>query len=551
MLSGTKLIERSLFGMIILLTGSIIVLSWVPPVSRDALTHHLFVPKLYIKHGGIYEIPNIPFSYYPMNLDLLYLIPLYFSNDIIPKLIHFIFALLTAWLIFGYIKKRIDSKYGLFGALFFLSIPIIVKLSITVYVDLGLIFFTTASLLLILKWLETAKIKWLVVSAVMCGLALGTKYNGLITLFLLTLFIPPAYLRYPGKGPKNQLRAVGYSLSFLLISLLIFSPWMIRNYVWTKNPVYPLYNRLWNPPAEKPASLSDDDKKVESIHGLKPFALRKIVYGENWWQLVTIPVRIFFEGKDDDPKFFDGKLNPFLLFLPLTLFIGFGTFNRRLRFETKFLALFSSLFLFLVMFQSDMRIRYASPMVSPLVILSVIGLKYIGGLFNRPSFSGFTGSAVSFLLCALILAPNAFYIQSQFAYVNPLPFILGKVSRTAYIERYRPEYRLIRFANSNLPEKSKILFLFIGNRGYYSDREIFFGYDWLKQEIQKVDAGRGLAVSMKDQGITHLFMRSDLFLNWLNQELQPKFAKSIVNFMNEHTKLLFSHGGYRLYEILY
>ena len=126
----------------------------VPPVSRDALTHHLAVPKLWIEKGGLIEIPSIPFSYYPMNLDLLYAIPLYFGNDIIPKYIHFSFALFTALLIFIYLKKRINTNYGLLGALFFLSIPVIVKLSINVYVDLGLIFFSTASLICLFKWIE-------------------------------------------------------------------------------------------------------------------------------------------------------------------------------------------------------------------------------------------------------------------------------------------------------------------------------------------------------------------------------------------------------------
>jgi hypothetical protein len=34
-----------------------------PPVDRDALTHHLFVPKLWLHHGGFYNIPEIPLSY--------------------------------------------------------------------------------------------------------------------------------------------------------------------------------------------------------------------------------------------------------------------------------------------------------------------------------------------------------------------------------------------------------------------------------------------------------------------------------------------------------
>ena len=34
-----------------------IILNLTPPISRDALIHHLAVPKLWLKHGGFYEIP--------------------------------------------------------------------------------------------------------------------------------------------------------------------------------------------------------------------------------------------------------------------------------------------------------------------------------------------------------------------------------------------------------------------------------------------------------------------------------------------------------------
>ncbi len=194
-------IKGFLIGALALLIVAIVILSWVPPVSRDALTHHLIVPKLYLQHGGIYEIPSIVFSYFPMNLDLLYMIPLYFGNDIAPKFIHFIFALLTAWLIFSYLRKRLDLGWALVGGLFFLSLPIIVKLSITVYVDLGLIFFSTASIMSLFKWIENRyQLKFLILSAACCGLALGTKYNGLIVLFILTVFIPFVFIRNARKN---------------------------------------------------------------------------------------------------------------------------------------------------------------------------------------------------------------------------------------------------------------------------------------------------------------------------------------------------------------
>jgi hypothetical protein len=99
-------LEILIAGVLLVLVLSVLVLSAVPPVSRDALTHHLAVPKLWLKSGSMSEIPAVVFSYYPMNLDLLYLIPLYFGNDIIPKYIHFAFALLTAGLIFAFLKDR-------------------------------------------------------------------------------------------------------------------------------------------------------------------------------------------------------------------------------------------------------------------------------------------------------------------------------------------------------------------------------------------------------------------------------------------------------------
>ena len=72
--------KTSLLALLAAIILSVIILSLVPPISRDALVHHLNVPKLYLRHGGMYEIPSLPFSYYPMNLDLIYLIPLYLGN---------------------------------------------------------------------------------------------------------------------------------------------------------------------------------------------------------------------------------------------------------------------------------------------------------------------------------------------------------------------------------------------------------------------------------------------------------------------------------------
>lgn len=556
-----------LAGIVAVLVVSIIILSSVPPVSRDALTHHLAVPKLYLNHGGMYEIPSVIFSYYPMNLDLLYMIPLYFGNDIVPKYIHFLFALMTAILVHGYLKKRTNTLFALFGALFFLSIPVIVKLSITVYVDLGLIFFSTASIIFLFKWIEDDfKLKRLVISAVFCGLALGTKYNALVVFFLLSMFVMFAYSRIsrneekqPGTIKKNiyvSLKPLYFGAFYIFIVLLVFSPWMIRNYVWTKNPVYPLYQGFFSGLNAVPVQAVQDEGdnsiappvKDKSGRAWSHFTVRRIIFNESLMQTVLIPVRIFFEGEDNNPKYFDGKLSPFLFILPFFAFFRIKQNSDSLKMEKKVLLLFSILFILFAFVQTDMRIRYIAPVTPPLVMLSVLGLHNIFSLLKTrfPVSSGRILSFCLFFFFAVILSFNGIYVFQQFRIVNPVEYLRGDIGRDEYIEKYRPEYAAIKYANENLPADAKILCFFLGNRSYYSDREMLFDYSILMHSIKNENM---ISSDLRNKGITHLLIWHDMFNNWANNNFNTNEKDLLSKFFKENTTLLYSKGGHGLYEL--
>lgn len=526
-------------GLVLLLIFFIIISASVPPVSKDALTHHLAVPKLYLKHGGIYEIPSMVSSYNPMNLDLLYLIPLYFGNDIIPKFIHFSFALFTAWLIFDYLKRRISTIYALLGATFFLSIPIIVKLSITVYVDLGLIFFSTASLFLLIKWVETGfRLRFLTISAISCGLAMGTKYNGLITFFLLTLFVPLIYSRYRQADKGNFIKSIGQGLFFLIIALLIFSPWMIRSYIWTNNPVYPLYDQFFNP------------QNMVLQSSISPFVFRSLVHHESWWQIVLIPVRIFFEGQDGNPQYFDGKLNPFLLFLPFLAFYKIRGEPNNINTEKRILLGFAVLYFAFSFFSTSMRIRYISPIIPPLVILSIFGIRKMVEASSALDSNRLRRTCITLVFVSLCVAfvLNAIYIFKQYKHVNPLSYLNGTLNRDEYIEKYRLEYPVIRYINENLPGDAKILFIYMGNRGYYCDRDYIFDMDnnrsTLLQLVKRSSSPETILSGLRDMGITHLLIRYDIFDKWVNSSFTHKERVIMEIFFEKYVKPLFFKWGY-------
>jgi hypothetical protein len=570
-----RYIKFVLFLLIAALIGSVIILASVPPVSRDALTHHLVVPKLYLNHGGIYEIPAIIFSYYPMNLDLLYMVPLYWGNDIIPKFIHFVFALLTAGLVFNYLKQRTATVWALFGALFFLSLPVIVKLSVTVYVDLGLVFFSTAAILMLMRWLESRfQINFLLLAAIFCGLALGTKYNGLIVLFLLTLFIPLAFIsksknllnvnkpEYKAGFVKMQFKALGYGAFFCAAALLVFSPWMMRNYAWKGNPVYPLYQHVFNRQhimvtdpvngeKEMGSRPGHNPKSKSTVTKWSPFAIRKLVYNESWWAIALIPIRIFFQGQDDNPKYFDGQLNPFLFLLPFFAFLQIKNSSSGLRTENKIWALFSILFILYAYFQTDMRIRYIAPVIPPLVILATLGLQQITTALARrwsPRNNWVLPGAI-LIVAVASLALNLSYIIKQFQHIAPLSYIAGKIDRDAYIARYRPEHTTYRYVNTHLPDEAKILGLFLGNRRYYCDRDLRFGNNLFRKIIKTTDSSTGVRAQLQKRGFTHLLIRYELFNRWVDKQFDDGEKQILTAFNRENLQSLISADGYALFEL--
>jgi 4-amino-4-deoxy-L-arabinose transferase-like glycosyltransferase len=554
-----------LIALVLLLIASVLILASVPPVDRDALTHHLAVPKLYLQHGGIFEIPWIVFSYYPMNLDLLYTLPLYFGNDIAPKFIHFGFALLTAVLVYRYLKEKIDTTYGLLGALAFLSIPVIVKLSVTVYVDLGLIFFSTAALLGLLRWADSGfRLRYLIVSAISCGLALGTKYNGLIVLFSTAMFVPLLYVRRDDRRPApsmhRQLKSIGMTMLFVGVAVLVFSPWMIKNYIWTENPLYPLYGSFFNsrahgtqvPAASVEKSLQEPDPADPVPEkSLSHFAQRKIVFGESGAEILAIPLRVFVQGRDDDPKYFDGKLNPALLLLPLIATFGWKTVSESQRRDEQVLLGFGMLYLLAVYVQIDMRIRWIAPIVPPLVILSMYGLRRLEIRVRDEANAiskGFLGAVFGGALL-LLFGLNISYIVKQFDVIQPWDYIAGKVSRPEYIARYRREYPVIDYANRNLPNDARILAFYLGNRTYYSDRHLDCRYAIFFAALKNAQSSGDLFRILRREGISHLLIRLDMFDDYINASLGSVEQRTLAAFSKEHLRELNAANGYVLFSL--
>lgn len=490
----------------------------LPPTARDALIYHLAYPKLYLQHGKIFELPFAFYSYYPMNTELLYMLPLYFGRDNFAALIHMAFGLMTAGLIYSYLRNRIDATYALLGAFIFLSMPIVIKLSTIPYVDLALAFYSTGALLAFLVWKERNGVKWLIFSAAFAGLAAGTKYNGLYVPLIL------AFMTLYASRNDRPLKAL---LIFLSISIAVASPWYIKNAIQTGNPFYPLFFNIFG------------GLKIPEQPTVPIFLKRQLFYGENWFDMLSIPIRVFFQGRDDDMQYFDGVLNPlFLIFLPFA-------FRIKSR-EIGHTGVFSLFYFLLVFFTADMQIRFLLPILPALVILTVIGINRLMGL---PKIK-----LLAVIATASLLSLNLVYFADYFGKKEPLPYITGNVSKDKYLIKHLRGYDATLYINKYLPKDAKVLMIYAGDRGYYLDRNYYYNSYLSGQPMKEAlegsrDAG-DVVKKIRGNGITHILLDERLLGEFMGNNLNEIQKGLYYDFLKGHLKELHASDGYKLYEIL-
>ena len=531
------------------------ILNLTPPISRDALIHHLAVPKLWLKHGGFYEIPWAEYSYYPMFINLFYLVCLYFKNDIAPKFIHLFFGLATGWLIYHYLKQKLCRNWGLLGMIIFITTPIVVWLSTSAYIDLGMTFFTTGSVMAFIKWRDSEyrRFKWFLISSLSMGIAIGSKYNALIAWFIVNMFLILSFAR----DTHRQITALKYGMLFFLITAFVASPWYLKNYFQTGNPFYPLFNGFFNSLNHHPLQEVVVGQAIKKTGQISFFKMREIMYGESFWETLLIPIRMFFQGKDNSYQYFQGSLNPILI-----LFSPFVLFNKRYSKDIIFFAFFSVIFIIMAFFLTAKQVRYILPVLPLLTIIAVMGIKEVMDKFKEESFLSslqFGKIAKSivkicpFAVVTILLIFNLVYLKSRINVIKPFPYVMGKESREAFLRRHLLHYDAVGYINNNLPIDAKIFTMFLGRRGYYIKRnyknESSFGMNTIRQMVNSSIDEEKFMEYIRSMNVTHILMRTDLVDNYLKDNFSQEEIKRFSNLKKICWKKVYEKNLYAVWDI--
>ena len=189
------------------------------------------IPKLYEVGGSIGEPMTKP--------PLVYYIPAIFwalGQESGYRLVAPFFGILTIILVYFIGRDLFDEWVGLLAAIIAAGIPLFIHFSIITYMETFIAFMFLLSFYTVYKAITLKTRKWTIIAGVCYGLALLTKEFALF--FILSFLLYLIFTKFKKSFDKKEFKIL---LMIVIIGLLMYAPWLIRNYLEFNNPVFPSY----------------------------------------------------------------------------------------------------------------------------------------------------------------------------------------------------------------------------------------------------------------------------------------------------------------------
>lgn len=520
---------------LIIMIGLSILLAFLfslrPPIHYDALEYHLAVPSELIKNNSFIDFPFDVHTNFPLNIEMLYLLALLVSGWKLANFMNFAFLPLFLILIYSFGKRFFGRRTAIIGAAIFGSTYAIMDLSTHPLVDLEFGFFTVSSFVLLILWLEKERDAFFYLSALLTGIALGIKYTALIFTIPLNLLFIILFLFIRKRGWTHKKRRFGKDILkiilYILIILAVASPWLIRNYIDTGNPVFPIAANMmgwkqWTP---------DQDQL------LKKAANRSVM---DFRGVLTLPWKMSFSERDFGSSSFIGPV--FLIFLPLIFLY------RKERLD--YILILYSLLYFLLWGLSLNMMRFAVPLLAVLSILA-------GRAIYNYAFGGRSNLVKVIVITFLVILISMnflYFLVRQINFPYSARVVLGAETERSFLSKYIEYYSTIEIFNSTAGDSSKILF--VGDpRSFYTKRKAVWSSAYNENPIvtlvREKDTSHEISEALLSSGFSHiLYTPYGIEVLRKNYNAYPFHEKEIERFhqflKSETTVLFFDRGVYLL-----
>lgn len=471
--------EISIIFCLIIVSGVILLAVLVPENFYDALYYHDAFPMLFLLNHKVETYPYAVHSAMPLNIDLLYVMPLAFAGTGSARLLHFLFYLGTTGWVHSTAKNHFGKESALVAIALWMTIPGLCWMAGLGAVDMGVTFFEMGAMSLLLRWAFIDKgLKTLLVSAILLGLAVGAKYTALMVGVICVIWLSSGIWRN-----KSELGLKKSLLSFVLfgaISLAIASPWYIRNLLRTGTPIYPALSKI--------GSLGDYARQNlrKDSQGLYPISAT----------FTKLPRDMWLKSE----KFGAGSL----LGLGIIAIVPALLYGFTKRGASLYLSV-GVLLLYLMWSRSILIVRYLYPALA-------LGAVSAGALFCNWKANRFQKIALILLVIACTLynlRATAIFYEMPAGQGDVIGYIGSTMTPDQYLAKYCAHYNGAKFVSEKLPMSAKLLF--IGETmGYYFQRKYLpvSAYDRhpLEEWIRASGDSSSLASLLKREGFSHIIL---------------------------------------------
>lgn len=454
---------------------------FIPPFARDDMIYHLQVPKLMAMTGRLAFDPFNANSNFPLLFEMPFAALDVLRTPLSPFVINVGFALLLVLVFHAALAARTSLTAGqrMAASVAFAATPVLFDLLHTGYAE---IFFALLILLAALYYLDHLDIgargAW--VKACAClGLACAVKYPGVI---FAGVFIASEFFR--ARDRKRLYRGAALCAASA-------SPWYLKSWILTGNPVFPLANSIF-------ASPYISAMRFQGFHHM----LADYNMGRAPLDYLLLPFRLAMgidEGGPGRGAGFDGRMS--LLFAVALAGMGWKDAGRR------FITLLAAGY-FAVWAVESQQTRF---LLAILPIAAVYGLRRAEALPRR--------SAWIYLGAAVIIAQSAWNIAGKMRSDRILPLLAGTLDRDAFLSAQMPlSYGLSGDINGRLdPKRDKLMTVGTFGRNYYFDiptlSNTFYEQEVFRNAFERGNAHPdSLSAFLDANGVTYILFAWDYVL---------------------------------------
>ena len=261
--------------------------AWAPESSPDGSSYHLGLVARYLRVHGFEQVVTNMYANLSAGVEMLFVPAFAIGKHSSAALVHYVFLIALAMMMFAYGRRIGKSWTGAMGALLVYASPVVGLAGTSAYNDCGVAAIAFAVFYWLEIWDEFREPRLLIPIGLLAGYCYAAKY----TAFVMAIYAF-GFVVWKSRRIKPAFVVAACAAAMIL-------PWMAKDWIYAANPVAPFFNKVFR----------NHFRRVIAEQEYNDYLSHYSV--ENKW---TLPLEVTVRGEKTT-----GLIGPIFLLAPLAL----------------------------------------------------------------------------------------------------------------------------------------------------------------------------------------------------------------------------------------